>query len=117
MRRGYEFEKGHFVVFEPDELKTLEESPSHIVDILAFVPDKAIDPIFCEKAAGGQSCDRSNFSGAGANHSGAAPFLSAATWRFASSSSALIFAFAPGSWSRSLSAMSAVISIALDMSP
>jgi DNA end-binding protein Ku len=28
MTKGYEFEKGKFVVFTPDELKALEESPT-----------------------------------------------------------------------------------------
>ncbi|WP_408588846.1 non-homologous end joining protein Ku, partial [Paraburkholderia tropica] len=50
MNKGYEFEKGKFVVFTADELKALEESPSHIVDILAFVPDRAVDPIYYDKA-------------------------------------------------------------------
>ncbi|CAG9207543.1 Non-homologous end joining protein Ku [Paraburkholderia tropica] len=50
MNKGYEFEKGKFVVFTPDELKALEESPSHLVEILAFVPDKAIDPIYYDRA-------------------------------------------------------------------
>jgi DNA end-binding protein Ku len=46
MQKGYEFEKERFVVFSKEELKALEESPSHIVEILAFVPDNAVDPIF-----------------------------------------------------------------------
>lgn len=50
MNKGYEFEKGKFVVFTPDELKALEESPSHLVEIHAFVPDKAIDPIYYDRA-------------------------------------------------------------------
>ena len=50
MQKGYEFEKDRFVVFTKEELKALEESPSHMVEILAFVPDKAIDPIYYDKA-------------------------------------------------------------------
>ncbi|WP_027820961.1 non-homologous end joining protein Ku [Paraburkholderia bannensis] len=50
MTKGYEFEKGKFVVFTPDELKALEESPSHLVEIVAFVPDKAVDPLYYDKA-------------------------------------------------------------------
>ena len=50
MNKGYEFEKERFVVFTKDELKALEESPSHIVEILAFVPDNAVDPIYYDKA-------------------------------------------------------------------
>ena len=50
MVKGYEFEKDRFVIFPPDELKALQESPSHTIDIVAFIPDKAVDPIFYDKA-------------------------------------------------------------------
>ena len=50
MVKGYEFEKDRFVIFQPDELKALQESPSHTIDIVAFIPDKAVDPIFYDKA-------------------------------------------------------------------
>lgn len=50
MIKGYEFEKDRFVLFEPEELKALQESPSHTIDIVAFIPEKAIDPIFYDKA-------------------------------------------------------------------
>ena len=50
MVKGYEFEKDHFVIFEPDELKALEDEASHVVDIVAFVPDKAIDSIYYDGA-------------------------------------------------------------------
>ena len=50
MIKGYEFEKDRFVLFEPEELKALQESPSHSIEIVAFIPEKAIDPIFYDKA-------------------------------------------------------------------
>jgi len=50
MVKGYEFEKDRFVIFEPDELKSLQESPSHTIDIVAFIPEKAVDPLFYDKA-------------------------------------------------------------------
>jgi DNA end-binding protein Ku len=50
MVKGYEFEKDRFVLFEPSELKALEEGSSHVVDIVAFVPEKSIDPIYYDKA-------------------------------------------------------------------
>src|SRR5215217_271001 len=50
MVKGYEFKKDRFVIFQPEELKALQESPSHTIDIVAFIPDKAIDPIFYDKA-------------------------------------------------------------------
>ncbi len=50
MIKGYEFEKDRFVLFSPDELKALEEGASHTVDIVAFIPGDAIDPIYYDKA-------------------------------------------------------------------
>ncbi|RZL90776.1 MAG: Ku protein [Variovorax sp.] len=50
MVKGYEFEKDHFVLFAPEELKALEESSSHTIEIVAFIPEKAVDPIFYDKA-------------------------------------------------------------------
>jgi len=50
MVKGYEFEKDRFVLFTPDELKALQEGTSHTIDIVAFIPEKAIDPIFYDKA-------------------------------------------------------------------
>ena len=50
MVKGYEFEKDRFVIFEPSELKALEEGASHLVDIVAFIPEKAVDPIYFDKA-------------------------------------------------------------------
>jgi DNA end-binding protein Ku len=50
MVKGYEFEKDHFVLFTPDELKALEESSSHVVEIVHFIPAKAVDPIYYDKA-------------------------------------------------------------------
>ena len=48
--KGYEFEKDRFVIFAADELKALQESPSHTIDIVAFIPANAIDPIFYDKS-------------------------------------------------------------------
>src|SRR5262252_2160123 len=50
MVKGYEFEKDKFVLFEPSELKALEEGSNHVIDIVAFVPEKSIDPIYYDKA-------------------------------------------------------------------
>jgi DNA end-binding protein Ku len=50
MQKAYEFEKDRFVTFSKEELKALEESPSHIVEILGFLPNTAVDPIFFDKA-------------------------------------------------------------------
>ncbi|MGY2488175.1 non-homologous end joining protein Ku [Cupriavidus sp. CP313] len=50
MVKGYEFEKDKYVLFTSDELKALEEAAQHTIDIVAFMPLKAIDPIYYDKA-------------------------------------------------------------------
>ena len=50
MIKGYEFEKDRFVLFTPAELKALEESSSHAVEIVSFIPEKTVDPIYYDKA-------------------------------------------------------------------
>jgi DNA end-binding protein Ku len=50
MVKGYEFEKDRFVLFSAEELKALEESSSHIVEIIAFIPEKSVDPLYYDKA-------------------------------------------------------------------
>ena len=49
MVKGYEFEQNQFVTFTPAELKTLEESSRPNIDIVAFMPETAIDPIYYDK--------------------------------------------------------------------
>jgi len=50
MVKGYEVEKDRFVLFTPDELKALEEGSSHVIEIVAFMPEKAVDPLYYDKA-------------------------------------------------------------------
>ena len=50
MVKGYEFEKDKFVLFTAEELKALEEGSSHAIEIVAFIPEKAVDPLFYDKA-------------------------------------------------------------------
>jgi len=50
LQKGYEFDKDRYVLFSPDELKALEESASHVVEIVAFIPEKTVDPLFYDKA-------------------------------------------------------------------
>jgi DNA end-binding protein Ku len=50
MVKGYEFEKDRFVLFTPEELKALEEASSPAIEILAFIPEKSVDPLFYDKA-------------------------------------------------------------------
>ncbi|MBL4689147.1 MAG: Ku protein [Nannocystaceae bacterium] len=48
--KGYEFAKGQYVTFEPDELKAVAEQSSGGIDITEFVPIDQIDPIYYAKA-------------------------------------------------------------------
>ncbi|MDM0013640.1 Ku protein [Variovorax sp. J22P168] len=50
MIKGYEFEKDRYVLFTPDELKAVEESANHTVEIVSFIPEKAVDPLYYDKA-------------------------------------------------------------------
>jgi DNA end-binding protein Ku len=50
MVKGYEFEKGKFVLFTADELKALEERSRQTIDIVAFIPERSVDPIYYDKA-------------------------------------------------------------------
>lgn len=44
--KGYEFSKGQYVLFNEEELKTLEEKATQQIDITEFVKADQIDPIF-----------------------------------------------------------------------
>jgi len=50
MVKGYEFEKDRYVTFEKEELAALEEGASHVIDIVSFIPEQAVDPIYYDKA-------------------------------------------------------------------
>jgi len=50
MAKGYEFAKDQYVMFTPEELKALEEAGTHTAEITEFIPAKAIDPVFYDKA-------------------------------------------------------------------
>lgn len=48
--KGYEFDRDRYVTFTPAELKALEESARHTIDIVSFIPLAAVDPIYYDKA-------------------------------------------------------------------
>ena len=50
LAKGYEFEKGKFVLFTPDELKALQQASRQTIDIVSFVPQETIDPVYYDKA-------------------------------------------------------------------
>ncbi len=49
MVKGYEFTKGKFVLFTPEELKTLDEKASHSIDITEFVPFEQVERTYLDK--------------------------------------------------------------------
>jgi DNA end-binding protein Ku len=50
MVKGYEFSKGQYVTFNPEELKALEEKATNAVDIVAFVPLSEVERIYLDRA-------------------------------------------------------------------
>ena len=46
MIKGYEFAKDQYVMFTPDELKALEDTTTHSIDIGQFVPLESVDPVY-----------------------------------------------------------------------
>jgi DNA end-binding protein Ku len=47
--KGYEFAKDQYVLFEPDELKTLEAAATHTIDITEFLQAEQIDRRYLDK--------------------------------------------------------------------
>jgi DNA end-binding protein Ku len=50
MVKGYEFSKGQYVQFTPEEIKAFDEVGTHSIDIAEFVAIDAIDPVYFDKA-------------------------------------------------------------------
>lgn len=50
MVKGYEFSKDQYVIFEPSELKAMEEAGTHMAEITEFVPLSSVDPVYFDKA-------------------------------------------------------------------
>jgi DNA end-binding protein Ku len=48
--KGYEYEKGEYVVIEPDEIKKMEPKTSKAMEILEFVKGEEVDPIYFESS-------------------------------------------------------------------
>jgi DNA end-binding protein Ku len=46
MVKGYEFAKDQYVMFNPEELKALEDATTHAIDISQFVPLDSVDPLY-----------------------------------------------------------------------
>jgi DNA end-binding protein Ku len=46
MVKGYEFAKDQYVMFTPEELKAIEDTTTHAIDIGQFVPLDSVDPLY-----------------------------------------------------------------------
>jgi DNA end-binding protein Ku len=44
--RGYEYKRGRYITFTPDELKALDLESSKIIDLEMFVPRGEVDPVY-----------------------------------------------------------------------
>lgn len=49
MVKGYEFAKGQFVTFTPDELKAIEATKSDSIEITEFVPAEQVERLYLDK--------------------------------------------------------------------
>jgi DNA end-binding protein Ku len=47
--KGYEFSKGQYVTFTPEEIKALDEKATNSIDIAEFVPLDAVDRMYLDK--------------------------------------------------------------------
>ncbi len=44
--RGYEYERGQYITFTPDELKALDLESSKVIDLEMFLPRAELDPVY-----------------------------------------------------------------------
>ncbi|MEM7253323.1 MAG: Ku protein [Pseudomonadota bacterium] len=47
--KGYEFAKGQYVMFSPEELKALEEKSTQSIEIAEFVPAEKVERLYLDK--------------------------------------------------------------------
>jgi DNA end-binding protein Ku len=48
--KGFEFSKGQYVTFTPEEVRALEEAGSETIEIQEFLPIEKVDPLYYERA-------------------------------------------------------------------
>ena len=48
--KGYEYEKGHYVVVEDEDIKKVAPKTAKVMEILEFVETKDIDPVYLESS-------------------------------------------------------------------
>ena len=49
MVKGYEFAKDQYVLFTTDELKAIEAKSDNTIEIVEFVPDEKVEPVYKDK--------------------------------------------------------------------
>ena len=50
MAKGYEFAKGQYVLFGPEELRAIEQKSTQEMEITEFLPTREVDPVYFEKS-------------------------------------------------------------------
>src|ERR1700690_2873093 len=48
--KGYEYEKDHYVVIDDEEIKKVAPKTAKVMEILEFVKDSQVDPIYLESS-------------------------------------------------------------------
>src|SRR5688572_24267003 len=48
--KGYEYQKGKYVIFTPEELERIAPDSARSIDVVQFVDESEVDPIFFEKS-------------------------------------------------------------------
>ncbi len=48
--KGYEFEKGHYVVVTDDDIQKVRSESTRVIDLVQFTDEASIDPIYVDKA-------------------------------------------------------------------
>jgi DNA end-binding protein Ku len=48
--KGYEFEKGRYVVLSEDEIAQVRPASTRVIDLVQFADDSAIDPMYVDRA-------------------------------------------------------------------
>lgn len=48
--KGYEFEKGHYVVLSDEDFDKVRPESTRVIDLVQFADDSAIDPIYVDRA-------------------------------------------------------------------
>ena len=49
MVKGYEFAKDQYVLFTPEELKAIEAKSDNQIEIVEFVPEEKVEPVYLDK--------------------------------------------------------------------